>query len=559
MTINFRTAKDKYKVKFIQFIRADIHWEVLMKPNIFMSYSRREVPFVNALVDDLEDQGFNVWLDYRSLIPGTPWAEQIDAGITESEVILLVVSKASMASKYVEMEWQQVIKLDKRVILLIFEAVDLPIELECYEWVDFRGNYKAGLEELARQLQQSEEEEHPAPKKGFKVPIMVWIAAVLSVVVAVLSLGAIWTLFIPYILIPLPYRIFKRDFNFTQVQASLVMLPVALFMTTTYVESDSAYFTLESVFLISLPIVIMLFFILRSPYLQRWGKPVATLPKFANRYNPDNPNPEPIPFYVDHAPQDRVVAEDLSKTLVEYGHPQVAEPDEAKAVFAVVSRFKTSTAADPQKQVVYPVILQTTDEIDEKLSKVQWIDYRHGVRNLDALAQLLPDPEKLLKALGIRPMGDQLILPSIIQYLIYFIIALAVFTVGSWLPYIIQFLPDIIDYSDADTALVGLVVNLVIFVALSIFMTRVTVQRRQPWASHRNMFLVMLGLGFLILWQVIINETILDVFIDWENENDLRGFSAYFPPLVYIVGNFIMLIFVLRRRADMRRWFPARR
>ena len=64
-----------------------------MNPNIFMSYSRREVPFVNYLVDDLEDQGFNVWLDYRSLIPGTPWAEQIDKGIAESEVILLVVSR----------------------------------------------------------------------------------------------------------------------------------------------------------------------------------------------------------------------------------------------------------------------------------------------------------------------------------------------------------------------------------------------------------------------------------------------------------------------------------
>jgi len=529
-----------------------------MKPNVFMSYSRREVPFVNNLVDDLEDLGFNVWLDYRSLIPGTPWAEQIDKGIAESDVILLVVSKSSMGSKYVEMEWQQVIKLDKRVILLIFEAVDLPTELECFEWVDFRGNYKEGLVELTRQLQQSEEEEHPAPEAGFKVPRMVWVAAMLSVIVAVFSLGAVWTLFIPFVLVPLPYRIFKRNFNFTQVQASLVMLPFALFMTSTYVESDSIFEILLLVFFISLPVVVALLFVLRSSYLQRWGKPVATLPKFANPYNPKNPNPDPIPFYVDSAPQDRVVAQDLSNTLIAYGHPQVEVPDQAEAVFAVVSRFKTSTEVDPQKQVVYPVILQTTDEIDQKLSKVQWIDYRHGVRNLDALAQLLPNPGKLLKALGIRPMGDQLILPSIIQYLIYFIIALAVFTVGSWLPYIIQFLPDILDYSDADSALLGLIVNLIIFVALSIFMARVTVNRQQPWASQRRMFIVMLILGFLILWQVVINETILDAFVDWDSDTDFRGYSAYFPPLVYMFGNIIMLIFVLRRRVDMRRWFPAK-
>ena len=61
-----------------------------MKPSVFMSYSRREVPFVNNLVDDLENNDYDIWLDYRSMIPGTPWAEQINKGIEDSEVIILV-------------------------------------------------------------------------------------------------------------------------------------------------------------------------------------------------------------------------------------------------------------------------------------------------------------------------------------------------------------------------------------------------------------------------------------------------------------------------------------
>jgi hypothetical protein len=252
-----------------------------------------------------------------------------------------------------------------------------------------------------------------------------------------------------------------------------------------------------------------------------------------------------------------VVGEELAETLNRFGHPQSDNPHQAQAVFAVVSRFKTTTQADPQKQVVYPVILQTTDDLDEDLTKVQWIDFRKGVQNLEALAQLLPDPAKLLKALGIRPMGNQLVLPPIIQYLIYFILALAIFTVGSWLPYIIQFLPDIIEYTDADVALVMLLVNLILFVALSIFMARATISRRQPWASHRNMFLVMLVLGGLIFWQVLINEIVLDAFVGWESD-DWRGLSAYFPPVVYGIGNILMLVFVLRNRAAMRRWFPAK-
>src|SRR5262245_935731 len=124
-----------------------------MKPNIFMSYSRREVGFVDDLTDRLEKEGYKVWLDYRSLVPGTPWVEQINRGVDEAQVILLVVSKAAIASRYVELEWQRVLtETNKRIILLIFEAVDLPPELEKFEWVDFRGNYEAGIKELIGQI-----------------------------------------------------------------------------------------------------------------------------------------------------------------------------------------------------------------------------------------------------------------------------------------------------------------------------------------------------------------------------------------------------------------------
>lgn len=115
-----------------------------MKPNLFLSYSRREVGFADDLTDRLEKEGYRVWLDYRNLRPGAPWAEQINRGVDESQVILLLVSKASVASQYVELEWRRVLtEKTKRIILLIFEAVDLPPELEKFEWVDFRGDSAA--------------------------------------------------------------------------------------------------------------------------------------------------------------------------------------------------------------------------------------------------------------------------------------------------------------------------------------------------------------------------------------------------------------------------------
>src|ERR1041385_7438516 len=202
-----------------------------MGKNIFISYSRREVGFVDDLVRNLEQVGHEVWLDYRNLIPGKPWQDQIYEGIQNAGVILLVVSKASLSSQNVEVEWHRVLQENKRIILLVFEAVTLPKELETYEWVDFRGNYKAALKELLLQIEQPVQEKHAVPETGFKVPGIVWGAAILSVAVAIYSVSAFWTLFIPWLLIMLPYRVFKRNFNFVQVQAALFVLPAVLFMT----------------------------------------------------------------------------------------------------------------------------------------------------------------------------------------------------------------------------------------------------------------------------------------------------------------------------------------
>ena len=77
-----------------------------MTKNIFISYSRREVGFVDELVGRLENEQYNVWLDYRSLVPGKPWEEQIFQGIRDADIILLVISKSAIASQNVESEWQ---------------------------------------------------------------------------------------------------------------------------------------------------------------------------------------------------------------------------------------------------------------------------------------------------------------------------------------------------------------------------------------------------------------------------------------------------------------------
>ena len=67
------------------------------------------------------------------------------------------------------------------------------------------------------------------------------------------------------------------------------------------------------------------------------------------------------------------------------------------------------------------MILQSNDKVSRRISRVQWLDLRLGVKKLDSVAKFLSEPELLLRALCIRPMGNQIVLPATILYLTYFI------------------------------------------------------------------------------------------------------------------------------------------
>jgi hypothetical protein len=532
-----------------------------MKPNIFMSYSRREVGFVDDLTNRLEKNGYKVWLDYRTLVPGTPWKGQIDAGLNDSDTVLLVISKASIASKYVELEWRHFLEMKKRLILLIFEAVDLPRELEAYEWVDFRGSYEKGLKELFFQLEQPVQEEHPVPQTGFKLPIIVWVTFVLSLIIAGYSFGALWALFVPWFLITLPYRLFKRNFNFSEVQVALLILPVVLYLSADAVYDPDKSDSLFAQALSSLLFVIPLFFVLRSAGMQRWGKPEATMPKFANPYKPENPTPKPVPFFIDHAAQDRIVAEEMAQVFEKYGHPRAADVASARAVFVLLSAFKTDTEADPEKQVVFPVLIQNTVP-SQKLSKIQWVDFRSGLRNLDAMAQLLPEPAKLLAALGIRPLGNQLVLPSNIMAMRYFIMLLGVFSVGAIVNYLVDFYDAgfdlVLGNEQAGGILLGFILNLLLIGVLSFFLIHQLAARKGWFASLRNFMIGLLGLGIPIFFLIYVDTSAYEALVSAGEVAPETSPAVIYPIFIYLVGGLILAVFLSLRRKDVRRWFPAK-
>ncbi|MGH9835752.1 MAG: toll/interleukin-1 receptor domain-containing protein [Blastocatellia bacterium] len=524
-----------------------------MTPSLFISYSRQEAPFANSLLDELEDRGLKVWLDYHSLIPARPWQEEINRGIAEADAVLLIISKRSMASGNVGGEWREAVRLNKRIILIIFEAVALPLELERCEWVDFRKSFKQGLEELLAQLKSPAEEEYHPPQKGFKAPRAIWVAFVVSMLVSVIALPALWTLYLPYFLIPLPYRILKRDFNFFHVQSALIMLPFVLLLTFGILDQNSSE-TVAGLLFVCLAISVLfapwLIFLLRSRGLQRWGKPVASRPVFANLYDPNVERPRPVSFAIDAAPEDKRYADDIARRLTKYQHTQVADSQDAEVTFVLVSRYKKETACNPEERIVYPVIIQSAKDIERKLQRIQWIDFRRGLSRLDEMAKLLPEPARLFKALGITPMGDQTVLPRVIQALVNYLIICGAFTASGWVILLLQLWSEL-----SRGQIVFIAIQLGFILSAMFFTARALIGRAGRLASLRNFILIILLLSLLAFFQFL---TFGDVASNLKNENDARGVAAVFGVLSYLVGLIIMAPLSIWYWKDLKRWFPQK-
>src|SRR5215212_711503 len=533
-----------------------------MSHSAFISYSRRESPFVDVLLDALEDEGLEVWVDYHSLVPAKPWLDQILNGIQQADVFLLVVSKDSMLSENVRSEYRYALEQRKRIILIIFEAVSLPSTLQNCEWIDFHRSFSKKKKELLAQLDHPIQQSAP-PQTGFKAPLIVWLSFAISLFTIVVSIPGWWTFFIPALLIPLPFQILRREFPFYRIRFALLALPLVLFLSWIFFLTHPLLYTLFSIdFLVSLLFAPLLLLLLSSQGMRLWGKPIASAPRFANPYQPNVEHPTPVPFFIEHAPQDKKYADAISTELTKYGHPRAGDAAQAQASFVLLSRFKSSTTIDPEKQALYPVLIQDTIIQDANIQRIQWIDFRRGIRNLDRLARLLPEPAKLLRVLGVAPISGQVLYPRIIEILDYFLALLAFFSISAWIPLGFELGKELFQL---DNWVSFIVVNAV-FSLLTLFIIfatrRALIGRAGRLASLKWLAASLFFIGMIVFIQafyLLANiGTAAALATPISASDDLRGSVSMFMPCSCTLGVMLIGLLSIWNWRDLIRWFPSR-
>jgi len=120
---------------------------------IFISYSHKDVDFVDLLAVQLVRHKVHVWVDRWELSVGDSLLARIQEAITGASALLVILTKASVQSEWCRKELNAGLLREleeQRVVVLpvLVEECDIPLFLRDKLYADFRTSFDAGLKTI---------------------------------------------------------------------------------------------------------------------------------------------------------------------------------------------------------------------------------------------------------------------------------------------------------------------------------------------------------------------------------------------------------------------------
>ena len=123
---------------------------------IFISYSRRDSEFVDRLIPELEERGFDVWIDRQDIRGGSAWRASISQAMRQCRAVVFVLSPRSAASDNVAKELSLADDHRRPIVPISLEPCPIPAALDFQlaglQIVDFT---QAGFSDSVSQLVQA--------------------------------------------------------------------------------------------------------------------------------------------------------------------------------------------------------------------------------------------------------------------------------------------------------------------------------------------------------------------------------------------------------------------
>lgn len=120
--------------------------------DIFISYSSRDRERAQKLAEELRVLEYSVWLDVCDIDPATRWSTEIAEAINTCRILMLLLSKASLASENVLKELSLAAEKKKHILPVILEKAPLGPDFE-YHLAGLQHTAIENLEAITRALE----------------------------------------------------------------------------------------------------------------------------------------------------------------------------------------------------------------------------------------------------------------------------------------------------------------------------------------------------------------------------------------------------------------------
>jgi TIR domain len=125
--------------------------------SIFVSHASQDKRIASRVAMGLKAFDYDTWYDDWELLPGDSIIERIEAAISKTDVLLVLLSSSSVDSKWVRRELstglaRQLSGKGVMVIPVVVEDCEIPDMLADTKYVDLRGDFERGFRQLADAL-----------------------------------------------------------------------------------------------------------------------------------------------------------------------------------------------------------------------------------------------------------------------------------------------------------------------------------------------------------------------------------------------------------------------
>ncbi len=125
--------------------------------DVFISYSRTDIEFVQRFASSLNELGKTPWIDTDAIADAEVFPQAIRTAIEESDAFLFVITPASVASRFCEQEVTYAGTLAKRIVPVVRDVVadaEIPEDIRNRNWIPFTDSddYDASLQRVVQAL-----------------------------------------------------------------------------------------------------------------------------------------------------------------------------------------------------------------------------------------------------------------------------------------------------------------------------------------------------------------------------------------------------------------------